>query len=275
MADKAPRLGAALAFYSALSIGPLLILSIAMAGFLFGEDAMRGRLVKQMGGLIGKDGAVFIQMVLANAHQPKQGIIATSISVLVLLFSASGVFGELQDALNTIWKVQPHPRGTFMQFLHDRFLSFSMILGTGFLLLVSLSINTAIGFIGDNIFIYMPNSALLLVALNAILSFVVTAALFATIFKFLPDTQVAWRDVWQGAVITTLLFTLGKYLIGVYLGHSAINSSYGAAGSLIVFLVWIYYSAQILYFGAEFTHVSSQEAAGQSGRAAVPPPAAA
>ena len=253
--DKAPRLGAALAFYSALSIGPLLVLSIAVAGFLFGKQAASGRLVHQMSGLIGKDGAVFIQMVLANSHQPKEGIIATVISVAVLLFSASGVFGELQDALNTIWKIAPKPRGTFVNLLRSRFLSFAMILGTGFLLLISLSINAALGFVGDSIFAYMPASATVLMILNAVMSFLVVTGLFATIFKFLPDTRVLWRDVWTGALITAILFTLGKYLIGLYLGHSAISSTYGAAGSLIVFLVWIYYSAQILYFGAEFTYV--------------------
>lgn len=254
MEDKVPRLGAALAFYSVLSLAPLLVIAIAIAGLVFGEEAARGQVVEQMGGLVGKQGAEAIQTMIANARKPESGIIAAVIGVASLLFAATGVFGELHDAMNTIWEVQPKPGGGVMGFIKDRFLSFTMVLGIAFLLLVSLVLTTALAATGKYLSSLVPFAAVMQV-LNFVISFAVITLLFAMMFKLLPDVKIGWSDVWIGAVITGLLFTLGKLLIGLYLGHSSIGSAYGAAGSFVVLLVWVYYSSQILFFGAEFTQV--------------------
>ena len=255
--DKAPRLGAALAFYSVLSIGPLLLIIIAIAGAVFGEEAARGRLVDQIAALVGAQGGQAIQSLLANTHKPDATVWASIIGMATLLLSASGVFGELQDALNTIWKVEPvtGQQRNFLLFIKRRFLSFSMVLGIGFLLLVSLSLTTFLSAVST----YMAGTfhmlSPFLLVLDCILTFAVITLLFAMIFKILPDEFVRWSDVWAGSVITAVLFTIGKFFIGLYLGHSAIASAYGAAGSVVVLIIWIYFSAQILYFGAEFTRV--------------------
>lgn len=254
MEDKVPRLGVALAFYSVLSLAPLLVIAIAIAGLVFGEEAARGQVVEQMGGLVGKQGAEAIQEMIANARKPESGIIAAVIGVATLLFAATGVFGELHDAMNTIWEVQPKPGGGVMRFIKDRFLSFTMVLGIAFLLLVSLVLTTALAATGKYLSGLVPFAAVMQV-LNFVISFAVITLLFAMMFKLLPDVKIGWSDVWIGAVITGLLFTLGKLLIGLYLGHSSIGSAYGAAGSFVVLLVWVYYSSQILFLGAEFTQV--------------------
>jgi membrane protein len=253
--DKVPRLGAALAYYSALSLAPLLVIAIAIAGLFFGEAAARGHLLDQFRGLVGVQGGEAIETMIAHARKPRTGTIAGVVGVVVLLFGASGVVGQLQDALNTIWEVAPKPGRGVLGFLRDRFLSLAMVLGVGFLLLVSLVLTTVLTALGTYVTGLLPGAAVLLHALNSVVSLVVITLLFALIFKLLPDVKISWGDVWIGAVLTAVLFTLGKFLLGLYLGHSGLSSTYGAAGSLVALLVWVYYSAQILFFGAEFTKV--------------------
>jgi membrane protein len=253
--DKAPQLGAALAFYSILSVAPLVMIAIAVAALVFGEDAARGALLGQVQGLVGEQGADAIQAMLSHAKEPAEGTIAAVIGVITLLFGASGVFGQLQEAMNTVWEVPPKTGGGIWSFLRGRFLSFAMVLGIGFLLLVSLLLSAMIAGAGSYLSGLAPDLEPLWHAANGVVTFVVVTALFAMIFKFLPDTQVAWRDVWVGALLTAALFTVGKMLIGLYLGKTGLSSAYGTAGSLVVLVVWIYYSAQILFFGAELTQV--------------------
>jgi membrane protein len=253
--DKASRLAAALAYYTAFSLAPLLVIAIGIAGLVFGDEAAQGQIVGQLQGLIGHDGAKLVEEMIAASRTRSDSIIATAIGLAVLLFGASGVFGQLQDALDTIWEVQPRPGRGLRGFLRDRFLSFTMVLGTGFLLLVSLVLSAAFAALGGYLGAALSIPEALLQAFNAVVSLALTTFLFGLIFKVVPDAKVAWRDVWIGAAVTALLFTAGKLGIGIYLGKSSIASSFGAAASLAVLLVWIYYSAQILFLGAEFTQV--------------------
>jgi membrane protein len=253
--DKAPRLGAALAFYSVLSLGPLLLIVIAVASLFFGRDAVSGYLIAEIQALIGDRGAHAIQSILRHRQnaQDHSGGWATAIGVITLLVSSTGFFAQLQDALNTIWNVDHIPRGHWIWFVKKRLLSFAMILGVGFLLLIGLVISAALSAFSASIATHMsPGMAHVA---NTVISFMVAAVLFAMIYKFLPDVAIKWRDVAIGALITALLFEVGKALIGLYLGHSAFGSAYGAAGSIIVLLVWIYYSTQVFFLGAEFTQV--------------------
>ena len=253
--DKVPRLGAALAFYSVLSIAPLFLIAIAVAALVFGEEAASGKLVEQIQNLVGKEGAEAIQAMLKSADKPGAGTFAALVGSVALLFAASGVFGQLQDAMNTIWEVQPKPGRGVGGFIKDRFLSFSMVLGTGFLLLTSLILSASVAAAVSLVSRLSPGLKPLLAFGDTFVSAVVVILLFALIFKLLPDAKIAWHDVWVGAGLTTALFLVGKALIGAYLGRSSYGSAYGAAGSLVVLLVWIYYSSQILFFGAEFTQV--------------------
>ncbi len=253
--DKASRLAAALAYYTVFSLAPLLIIVIAIAGSVFGEEAARGAIVGQIQGLVGRAGAEVIQAAIQNASKPAEGTIASIISVVVLIFGASGVFAELQDALNTVWEVQPKPgRGVF-NVIRNRFLSFSMVLGIGFLLLVSLVMSAILAALVNFVGNAVPGVSVLLQLVNFIFSFVVTTLLFGLIYKVLPDVKIAWSDVWIGAAITSLLFSIGRFLLGMYLGNSSFGSTYGAASSLVIILAWVYYAAQILFLGAEFTQV--------------------
>lgn len=263
-ADKAPRLGAALAYYTALSLAPLLLVIIAISGLVFGEDAARGQIVGQLQGLVGPDGAKAIQDMLANARRPASGAVATVVGVVTLLLGASGVFGQLQDALNTVWEVEAKPGRGVVALIRDRFLSVTMVLGTGFLLLVSLAVTTGIAAAGETLKDFGPGLEAATHVLIAVVSFAVVTVLFALIFKFLPDADVRWRDVWVGAVATALFFVVGKFGIGLYLGHASIGSAYGAAGSFVVVLVWVYYSAQILLFGAELTQAYAKHGGTQA-----------
>lgn len=253
--DKVPQLGAALAFYTALSIAPLLVISLGIAAAVFGQEAAQGQVVAQLGDLVGEQGAKAIQEMIANANQPAEGVFATVLSTIILLFGASGVFGQLQESLNTIWEVQPKPGRGILGIIRDRFLSFAMVLGCAFLLLVSLLLSTALGALGSVLDRLPESLEWLSHALHLGVSFIVITLLFAMMFKYLPDVKIQWRDVWLGAVITAALFTIGKFAIGLYLGKSSMASSYGVAGSFVVLLVWVYYSAQILFAGAEFTQV--------------------
>lgn len=253
--DKAPRLGAALSFYTIFSIAPLLLIAIGIAGLVFGAEAARGEIVGTIGGLVGEEGARAIEEMVENAGKERQGLIATIIGFVTLLFGAAGVFGQLKDALNTIWEVEPRKGGGLGGFIKDRFLSFTMVLGVGFLLLVSLLMSAALGAMGSFLSARLPGGEALWNVVNLVVSFAVITFLFAVMFKYLPDIRIEWRDVWIGAAFTSALFVLGKFAIGLYLGKSSASSVFGAAGSLVVILIWIYYSAQILFFGAEFTQV--------------------
>lgn len=252
--DKVPRLGAALAYYTIFSIGPLLLIAIAMAGIFLGQEAAQGQISQELGKLFGPQMAKSLEQMIKAAAKPKSGTIATIVGVFTLMLGASGVFGQLKDALNTIWNVEPKKAGGIMGFIKERFLSVAMVFGIGFLLLVTLVFDAAISALGPWLGRLIGGEALLHVVQLA-LSFVIAIVLFACIFRILPDLKIAWHDVWFGAVFTALLFVLGKWGLGLYLGKAAVGSAYGAAGSLVILLVWVYWSAQILFIGAEFTQV--------------------
>jgi membrane protein len=241
--DRAPRLGAALAYYTVFSIVPLLVIIIAIIGLVFGQEAAQSTIIQQIAGLVGEQSAAAIREMLERADQPSSGILSTVIAVGTLLLGASALFGQLQDALNTVWGIEPKEGRGIWGIIKDRFFSFVAVLGTGFLLLVSLVLSTALSAFGKWFGGLLPLPEFLLQAFNFLLSFAVIAGLFAL------------SDVWIGAAITSALFTVGKFAIGLYLGKSNVGSAYGAAGSLVIVLVWVYYSAQILLYGAEFTQV--------------------
>jgi membrane protein len=251
--DKAPRLGAALAYYSIFSLAPLLVVCLGVAGFFFDGDRVFDELDSQLSQLLGKEGAAAVEGLLEAAQKPARGMIATITGAIVLLWGASGVFAQLQDALNTIWEVKPKPGRGIWGTLMSRFLSFTMVLGTGFLLLISLVLSTVLQAIGSWSSSSIGGPAWLLQLLNLVGSFGVITLLFAMIFKFVPDAVIRWRDVWIGAVATAILFIVGKWAIGLYLARGGISNSFGSAASFVLVLVWIYYSAQILFLGAEFT----------------------
>lgn len=257
--DNVPVLAAALAYYTVFSLAPLLLIAIAIAGSVFGEEAARGELVRQIQGLVGKEGAEAVQSMIENANKPGSGgAIATIIGVVLLMFGASGVFGQLQSALNTIWEVKPKPGQGIRSFLMSRFLSFAMVLVIGFLLLVSLILSAFLATVSRFFNDLMPGFPVLGQVINFIISFGVITLLFASIYKFLPDVKLPWKNLWVGAAVTSLLFTIGKLALGLYLGNGTVGSTYGAAGSLVVLLIWVFYSAQILLIGAEFTQVYSK-----------------
>ncbi|MEH2058045.1 MAG: YihY/virulence factor BrkB family protein [Nostoc sp.] len=253
--DKASRLAAALAYYTIFSIAPLLIIVIAIAGAVFGEEAARGQIVGQIQGLVGIDGAKFLETAIKNANKPQTGAIASIVSVVVLLLGATGLFTELQDAMNTIWEVKAKPGRGINNMIRLRFLSFAMVIGIGFLLLVSLVISTALATLVTYFSNLLPGVDFIWQIINFILSFAITTLLFGLIFKVLPDVKIAWSDVLVGAALTSVLFSIGRFLLGQYLGNGSFGSTYGAAGSLVVILAWVNYAAQILFFGAEFTQV--------------------
>jgi membrane protein len=252
--DSAPTLGAAVAYYTVFSLAPLFIIAVAIAGLVFGREAAQGQIFDQLRVLIGDTSAAAMQDVVQSANsKPATGVLATIVGFVALIIGASGVFAQLQASLNAIWRVEPKPGRGLWGLVQDRVLSFGFILVVGFLLLISLILTAMIAFIGQWFGAFLPGVETLIQILNAILSLTIITLLFAMIFKFLPDVKIAWRDVWIGALITAGLFTAGKEILGLYLGKSGVASSYGAAGSLIVLLLWVYYSAQIVFFGAEFT----------------------
>ena len=257
--DKASRLAAALAYYTAFAIAPLLLIAIAIAGLVFGEEAAGGQVFAQLEGLLGADAAQAVETAIANSQQAGVGTISAIIGLATLLWSASNVFAQLQDALNTIWEVTPKPGAGIMATVKKRFLSMTMVLGTGFLLLVSLVLSSALSLVGNAFSNLLPGAEVLGQVVNFAISFAVITLLFAAIYKVLPDVKIAWGDVWIGAAATALLFVIGKLLIGLYLGNASVGSTYGAAGSLLVLLLWIYYAAQLLFFGAEFTQAYARE----------------
>jgi len=257
LADKAPQLGAALAYYTVFSLAPLILVLLAIIGLLFHNDPAGAwnKLTDQLSAFLDKGAVDMVRNIAQKASQPSKGMLATIIGVLLALFGASGVFGQLQDALNTIWGVKAKPGGGIWAFLRSRFLSFAMVGGVCFLLLVSLTLETLLKGFSHWVQGIFPGGIVLALIVYWVFDLAVVILLFAMSFKYLPDAKIQWRDVWIGAAITAILFAIGKWALGLYLGSGSAASAYGAASSLITLLLWVYYSAQILLFGAEFTQV--------------------
>lgn len=253
IAQRAASKGAALAFYTLFSMAPILVLAIAVAGAIFGEEAAKGEIFAQLRGLIGARGAQAVEMLLAGAHDPGAGLIATFIATLVLIIGATTAFAELKDSLDEIWHSPPVRKAGWIVLIRTRLLSFGLVLVLAFLLMVSLVVSAALAVLERYWGGLWPGAGMVLAWIASLVSFTVIATLFAVIYKMLPEIKLSWRDVWIGAVGTAGLFVLGKNLIGAYLGNSSIANSYGAAGSVVALLLWVYYSAQIFFFGAEFT----------------------
>ena len=258
--DYAPSMGAAISYYTVFSLAPLLVLVVAMAGAVFGREAVQGQIVAQLSGLMGKQGASVVQTVLANASDTDKGLIAGLISFAILIVGATTVFAELQSALDRIWHVPEAKKPTgIVAILRARLLSFGLILGLVFLLMISLAVSAGVAAFGAWAGGVLPKSAVLLEIVNLLASLGVATLLFAMIYKLMPSTHIAWRDVWVGAITTAVLFEVGRLLIGLYIGKSGITESFAAAGSLVVLLAWVYYGAQIFLLGAEFTKVYADE----------------
>ena len=256
--DDAPRLGASLAYYTLFAIAPILIVATAVAGMAFGAEAVRGEIVDQLDQLIGREGASAVQSLLEGASQRRAGIVATALGGITFVVAATGAFLELQTALNTIWRVKVNPGANLKAFLVDRLRSFGLVIAIGFLLLVSLAMTAALAAVGAWLARASPSIPLVWTTVNLLVSLVVATALFALLYRFLPDVRLRWRDVTTGAFVTAVLFTLGQQLIGLYVGQSSVASSYGAAGSVMILLLWVYYSCQVLLLGAEFTRVYAE-----------------
>lgn len=255
VAHDAPRLGASLAFYTILSMSPLVLLAVAIAALVFDRAAAQNEVLYQVQGIVGTQGRVLVEGILESARQPASGVIASAISLFTLLFGASGVFSELRAALNRIAGGGNEQTMSFYRMVRESLFSFGLVLAIGFLLMVTLLFSATLAAIGKLWGTALPMPAEVLEMFNFLVSFVSTAGLFALMFRYIPDHTVPWRDVVLGALATALLFTLGKTLIGLYLGKASVGSTYGAAGSLMVITVWVYYSAQIFFFGAELSHV--------------------
>lgn len=253
--DKAPRLSAALAYYTAFSLAPILVIVIAIVGLILDRGAVQESVIQQVGGLAGSGGAELIRTMLDASQDLGSNLLAALIGIVALIFGATGVFGQLQDALNTMWEVAPRPNQGILGFIKSRFFSFSMVIVVGFLLMVSLAISAALSALHQWSLELLPDFEFVLQIINFIVSFLVITLLFALLFKYVPDAEIRWRDVWLGAAITALLFSIGKQAIGLYLGNSDPGSKFGGAGALVIILLWVYYSAMILFLGAEFTQV--------------------
>ena len=259
--DEPLTLAAALSYYTLLSLAPLVLVVTAIAGLAFGREAVEGRLVGEMRGLVGEAGAEVIQTVIQKASGPERGVVSLVVGIATLVLGATTVFVQLQSALNKIWDVEADPpKNKIWSFVKTRLVSFAMVLGLGFLLAVSLIVSAALSAFGAWFEGYATLTPVIWQVVNTLISLGVFTLLFAMIFKVLPDVELAWRDVWWGATVTAVLLTIGKYLIGLYLGRASIASSYGAAGSVVVLLVWIYYAALIVFLGAEITHVHTRAA---------------
>src|SRR5512134_3191861 len=251
--DDCTRLGASLAYYTLFAIAPVLLVATAIAGMVFGAEAVRGEIVGQLDQLVGREGAHAVQSLLEGASQRRAGIVATVVGSFAFVVAATGAFLELQAALNTIWRVKPKPGVNLRAFVLDRLRSFGLVVAIGFLLMVSLAVSAALAALSGSLARRSPSIPLVWNAVNVLVSLVVTTALFALLYRFLPDVHLRWRDVTTGAFVTAVLFTIGQQFIGLYLGQSSVASSYGATGSVMILLLWVYYSCQILLFGAEFT----------------------
>lgn len=256
--DYAPSMGAAIAYYTLFAITPLLIIAIALAGFVFGHEAAQGEIIGQIRDLIGQEGAIAVQGLLKNAYEPAHSMLAIAGSVITMIIGATTVFGEIQSDLDRIWRVSvPSQESGLWRLLRKRLFSFGLVLGVGFLLLISLIISAVIAAFGKWLNSLFSGWEVFLFALDLSTSFAITTLLFALIYKFMPRAEIAWRDVWIGAAVTAFLFAIGKIFIGLYLGKISVASGFGAAGSLVILLLWVYFGAQIFLFGAEFTWVYS------------------
>jgi membrane protein len=264
--DNVPRLGASLAYYTLFALAPILIVAIAVAGVFFGAEAVQREVTAQIGALVGEEGARAVQAMLEGAYQRSENGIATAIGLITFFLGATGAFLELQTALNAIWRVKPKPDAGLKEMLLQRVLSFGLVIGVGFVLLVSLLVSAGLSALNRYIGAIFPDIALVWQGVNTLVSLGVVTLLFAMIYQFLPDAQLRLRDVWVGALVTAGLFSVGKFLIGLYLGTSGVATSYGAAGSVVVLLIWVYYSAQIVLLGAEFTRAYVERFGGR------PPP---
>jgi membrane protein len=253
--DKAPRLAAALAYYTVFSLAPFLVIIIAIVGLWFGQSAAQKQIMDQITGLVGSNGAQAIEAMIAGASRPRSSILATIIAIALLLFGAGGLFGQLHDALNTIWEITPKPGRNIFRLIRERFLSFVMVLGVAFLMLVSLVLSAGLTAVGTYMKGLFPGFTALMQGVSFLFSFIVITLLFALLYKFLPEAEIAWRDVWLGAAVTALLFSIGKFFIELYVQNGNFTVTYGIAASLIIILLWAYYMGQILLFGAEFTQV--------------------
>lgn len=269
--DYAPSMGAAISYYTVFSMAPLLIIVIAVAGFIWGREAVEGQLYGQLSSLIGSDGAAGVQSLVASANEPTAGIVATVISVAVLIFGATTVFAELQSALDRIWQVPASEKKSgILATLRSRLLSFGLILCLAFLLMVTLVISAAVTAVGQWSYELFPGWQYVLRAINIAFSLALSTTLFALIYKMMPQAEIAWKDVWVGAAVTAVMFEIGKYLIGLYIGKSSVTSSFAAAGSLVVVLLWVYYAAQVFLLGAEFTWVYANQHGSRAGQAKPP-----
>jgi membrane protein len=253
--DKAPRLAAALAYYTAFSLAPILVIAIAVAGLFLDQAAVREQVIGQISSLAGEQGAGMIQTMVDARQDTGSNTLATVLGLAALLFGAGGVFLQLQDALNTMWDVAPRPDRGVMGIIKDRVFSFAMVLAVGFLLLVSLVVSAALSALELYMLGLLPQYQLIMQILSYLVSFAIVTLIFALVFKFVPDAEIEWRDVWLGAAVTALLFMVGQIAIGLYIGNTDFTNQFGAAGALIVILLWVYYSAMISFFGAEFTQV--------------------
>lgn len=254
------QLAAALSYYTLFSLAPLLLIAIGVAGFVFGREAAQNQIVETLQGMIGQESAQTVQeMIQASNEKPKTGMLATVIGFVALLFGAGGVVGQLQTSLNKIWEVTPKPGQGIWGFIRQRFFSFAMVLGIGFLLLVSLVVTAVLSSFTGMLSSLLGDATFVAHAVDLLVSFTFVTLLFALIYKYVPDIEIQWRDVWVGAALTAILFTIGKYLIGLYIGTSGVSSTFGAAGSMITILVWVYYSSLIFFLGAEFTRVYATE----------------
>jgi membrane protein len=250
------QLAAALSYYTLFSLAPLLLIAIGVAGLVFGREAAQNQIVESLQGMIGQDSAQSVQeMIQASNEKPKTGVLSTIIGFVALLFGAGGVVGQLQTSLNKVWEVTPKPGQGIWGFLRQRFFSFAMVLAIGFLLLVSLVVTAVLSSFTSMLRSFLGDATFVAHAIDILVSFGFVTLLFALIYKYVPDVEIQWRDVWVGAALTSILFTIGKYLIGLYIGTSGVSSTFGAAGSLITILIWVYYSSLIFFLGAEFTRV--------------------
>lgn len=258
--DKVTKLSGSLAYYTIFSMGPLLVLIISLCGIFLGEEAVQGKIYTTLAGFVGADTAAQLQEIIKNASIGGKGKIAAIVGGVTLLIGATSVFGEIQDSINTIWGLKPKPKRGWVKMLQNRFLSFSVIISLGFILLVSLAVSGIIEGLSTRLQAAYPDvTVVIFYVLNLVITLAVTAFIFAVIFKVLPDAEIRWRDVAIGSVVTALLFMVGKFAIGLYISKSNVGSTYGAAGSLVVVLLWVYYSSFILYFGAEFTKAYAME----------------
>jgi membrane protein len=258
------RIGAALAYYSIFSIGPIIVISVAIAGAVFGPEAARGEITNQIRGLLGSAGAQAVEAMLAGASRPRQGMIATLVGIGTLVFAAVGVVVQLKGALNTVWNIDAAPDSGYWRLIRGYLVSLAAVVSLGFILLVSLVFTASLAAIGRFVSPYLPEASLQVT--GSLVSFALVAVLFGMMFKWLPDAPVAWREVWLGAAITAVLFEVGKFLIAFYIGKQGLESAYGAATSLVALLIWVYYASQIVLFGAELTYVLAQRQAERKSR---------